>query len=131
MSVLTPTFNNPPPDSLLDSLEQLRVAIGKGDANELVGLFISDGQAALSGFDNADRLGDEAALKHSAADLLGLSSLMGARTLAELSRDLYRDAPDRGARRRRIAAIQQEWNRVEWLLSLWTRVEPMDSRSVA
>jgi HPt (histidine-containing phosphotransfer) domain-containing protein len=109
-------------------MENLRAAIGLSGVSELVGLFIKDGRQALAGIDRAYSEHDGDALRRFLTDLAGISAMMSAHELADTCRDLAVEGPARLAPR--IADLQQEWNRVEWLLAAWARRHGPDTRPV-
>ena len=112
-----PLPTNGVPPSLLRALERLSDAIGWTSTRELIRLFIDDGRAALARIDRAQRRFDGQGLQRVLSDLQGNSAMMGAHRLSrfceEVTGDLSTDVAPR------IAALQQEWSRIDWLLSMW------------
>jgi len=104
-------------------MERLCATIGPGDAGELAGLFIADGRQALAGIDRAQRELDLQGLRRLLCDLRGISAMMSAHELANTCRGLLGlDITHIAAR---VADLQQEWNRTEWLLSTWMQVHEL------
>jgi HPt (histidine-containing phosphotransfer) domain-containing protein len=102
---------------MLGALGRLCDAIGSEPARDLVGLFIDDGRVALAAIDGAQRCFDAQGLHGALRDLRGISSMMGAHRLSRLCEMALGTrfaelAP-------RVAELQQEWSRVEWVLSMW------------
>jgi hypothetical protein len=117
LTLRTSLPTNEVPPNLLGALERLCDAIGWEPARDLVGLFIDDGRVALAAIDGAQRCFDEQGLHAALCDLRGISSMMGAHRLSGLCETTL------GARfaelALRVAELQQEWSRIEWVLSMW------------